>query len=433
MPVTRVCTNRTYAKSRVCPPLPGGKTHEPGLFPGSAQEGCELREPPLRPRARLRFATPCQWCRSMAPGVARRGPGDCPPRGRAASAAMTASFVRTCCARWRSRSPARRSGPTARRACGRLSRCTSSSARSAAAKPRGRSRAPRSRPRCTPEPRSDARPIQSARGVDAEGSVRVTVLGKSPSWQDADGACSGYLIEEAGVRLLLDCGNGVFGKLRRFADYVEVDAVVISHLHADHIFDLIPYASGLRYAPRQQPVPVDGWPGTDAPARPRLLAPAGARWALRALCSGGGMSAEHVERAFSLSEYATADTLAVSELGLRFAAVPHYAPTNAIEVRERGARLTFSADCAPSDELCAFASGTDLLLIEASLPRPERASPRAPLTPSEAGEHGRRAGARRLGLTHISDELDPERARAEASAAYGGDVEVAFEGAVYEV
>jgi ribonuclease BN (tRNA processing enzyme) len=80
-------------------------------------------------------------------------------------------------------------------------------------------------------------------------------------------ACSGYLVEEGGLRLLLDCGNGVFAKLREVVDYVDVDAVVISHLHADHFFDLVPFASALTYAPRQQPVPVDRWPGTDSPAR----------------------------------------------------------------------------------------------------------------------------------------------------------------------
>src|SRR5690349_20883683 len=194
--------------------------------------------------------------------------------------------------------------------------------------------------------------------------MRITVLGKSPAWQDADGACSAYLVEGGGARLLLDCGPGVFGKLRRFVDYVDVDAVVISHLHADHIFDLVPYASGLRYAPRQQPVPVDGWPGTDDPARPRLLAPGGARDALRALCAGGGMTADHVENAFAVSEYATADSLAVGGLRVRFAAVPHYVPTNAVEVAEGDVRFTFSAVCAPSDELCEFAGDTDLLLIE---------------------------------------------------------------------
>jgi ribonuclease BN (tRNA processing enzyme) len=263
--------------------------------------------------------------------------------------------------------------------------------------------------------------------------MRITVLGKSPAWQDADGACSGYLVEGGGARVLLDCGPGVFAKLRRYADYVDVDAVVISHLHADHIFDLVPYASGLRYAPRQQPDPVDGWPGTDDPARPRLHAPTGARDALRALCTGGGMSAEHVERAFALSEYATDDELAVGRLALRFAAVPHYVPANAIEVSDGAARLTFSADCGPNAALSAFAAGTDLLLIEATLPWPDGDGARGHLTPAEAGEHGRRAGARRLVLTHMSDELDPERARAEAARTFGGDVDVAFEGAVYEL
>src|SRR3954469_16782810 len=86
--------------------------------------------------------------------------------------------------------------------------------------------------------------------------LQITVLGKSPAWQDANGACSGYLVEEDRVCLLLDCGNGVFSKLRRFRDYTGVDAVVISHLHADHFLDLVPFAYALTYAPRQQPVPV---------------------------------------------------------------------------------------------------------------------------------------------------------------------------------
>src|ERR671933_365412 len=119
--------------------------------------------------------------------------------------------------------------------------------------------------------------------------MRITVLGKSPAWQDADGACSGYLVEGGDVRLLLDCGPGVFAKLRRFVDYVDVDAVVVTHLHADHVLDLVPFASALSYAPRQQPVPVHGWPGTNHPARPALIAPPGAREQLRDLCTATGM------------------------------------------------------------------------------------------------------------------------------------------------
>ena len=105
--------------------------------------------------------------------------------------------------------------------------------------------------------------------------MRLTVLGKSPSWQDAGGACSGYLVDDDDTGMLLDCGNGVFSKLRLFRDYVDVDGVLISHLHADHFLDLVPYAYALSYAPRQQPVPVAGWPGTDDPSRPLLYAPPG--------------------------------------------------------------------------------------------------------------------------------------------------------------
>jgi ribonuclease BN (tRNA processing enzyme) len=263
--------------------------------------------------------------------------------------------------------------------------------------------------------------------------VDLTVLGKSPAWQDAGGACSGYLVETAGSCLLLDCGSGVFGKLRSVRDYAAVDAVVISHLHADHILDLVPFASGLTFAPRHQPVPVDGWPGTDNPPRPRLLAPPGARESFRRLCAAAGMRAEHIERAFDLHEYDPSVAAAVGELLVSFRPVPHFLPTNAVEIAADGARVTFSADSSPSEELCTFARDTDLLLIEATLPRPEREGPRGHLTPEEAGDHGRRAGARRLVLTHISDELDAEWARREAERGFGGPVEVAHEGAVYNL
>src|SRR3984885_10148500 len=118
--------------------------------------------------------------------------------------------------------------------------------------------------------------------------VQITVLGKSPSWQDAGGACSGYLVQEEDFVLLIDCGNGVFSKLRRFCDYVDVGAVVITHMHADHFLDLVPFSYALRYAPRQQPVPVAGWPGTADPARPRLYLPTGGAELLRRVVSCWG-------------------------------------------------------------------------------------------------------------------------------------------------
>lgn len=262
--------------------------------------------------------------------------------------------------------------------------------------------------------------------------MRLTVLGKSPSWQDAGGACSGYLIEEDDTSVLLDCGNGVFSKLRRRRDYLAVDAVVISHLHADHFLDLVPYAYALTFAPRQQPVAIHRWPGTDSPAHPRLIAPRGAAEVFRRVTGAWG-SEELIQDAFALEEYAPDARLDVGGLTVSFQSVPHFTETFAVGVESRhGGRLVFGADTGPSADLEGFARDADLLLIEATLPRPERSGERGHLTPREAGEHAARAGARRVVLTHISDELDSLWARAEAAAGFGGPVDVAREGARYD-
>jgi ribonuclease BN (tRNA processing enzyme) len=264
--------------------------------------------------------------------------------------------------------------------------------------------------------------------------MRLTVLGKSPSWQDAGGACSGYLIEDGETAVVLDCGNGVFSKMRRFRDYTRVDAVVISHLHADHFLDLVPFAYALTYAPRQQPVPVDRWPGVKTPACPRLIAPRGARDTFRQVVGAWG-NEDLIENAFDLCEYEPSDCPEVGSLRFSFQTVPHFTETFAICITSsNGAgRLIFGADSRPTRELIDFARDCELLLVEATLPRPERTGERGHLTPREAGEHGRDAGAKRVVITHISDELDALWARKEATEAFGQPVEVASEGAVYTV
>jgi ribonuclease BN (tRNA processing enzyme) len=251
--------------------------------------------------------------------------------------------------------------------------------------------------------------------------VRITVLGKSPSFPDAGGACSGYLVEAAGQRVLLDCGSGVFGKLRAVADYADIDAVVISHLHADHVMDLVPFASGIRYRP---------WEG--APPRPKLFAPPGAPETFARLCEGGNMSADHIALAFELVVYDPAEPLELAPgLSVRFQPVPHYIPANAVEFAAGGARFTFGADCGPSEALTRFAQGTDLLMLEATLVEPEPPDDRGHLTPLEAGEHAARAGAKRLVLTHFAAEVGTDWVCAEAARAFSGPVEAAREGSTY--
>ena len=260
------------------------------------------------------------------------------------------------------------------------------------------------------------------------------MLGKSPAWQDAGGACSGYLIEAGDTTVLLDCGNGVFGKLRERIDYVDLDGVLVSHLHADHFLDLVPYSYALTYAPKQQPVPVHTWPGTDDPARPRLVAPPGARDVFRRVVGSWGPD-DLIENAFEVEEYASGDTVAVGDVTATFNPVPHFIDTFAVNVSatDTDGLLAYSADTRPGEEIVDIARGADLMLVEATLPRPERTGVRGHLTPEEAGDHAKRAGAKRVVITHISDELGDDWAREEAERGFGGPVEVAREGATYEV
>jgi ribonuclease BN (tRNA processing enzyme) len=248
--------------------------------------------------------------------------------------------------------------------------------------------------------------------------MRVTVLGKSPSWQDAGGACSGYLVEEDGHRLVLDCGNGVFGKLRAVTDYGGIAAVVLSHLHADHFLDLVPFSYALTYSPRRR----------EGAARPVLHAPPGAGEIFRRVVGAWG-NEDLIEKAFDLREYDGVEELAVGPLHVRFGQVAHFVQTFAVELRGAGGRFVFGADTGPSDGLVAFATGADVLMVEATLTEPDEGH----LTAVQAGEHAARAGVGRLVLTHRTDELDPAAAVEEAARTFAGPIEVAHEGATYDV
>jgi ribonuclease BN (tRNA processing enzyme) len=256
-------------------------------------------------------------------------------------------------------------------------------------------------------------------------SLRLTILGKSPSWPDRDGASTGYLVEVAGRTLLIDCGSGVFAKLRARRDYREIDAVIITHLHADHTLDLVPYAYALTVGPA---------PGS---ARPSLYAPPGARAAWRRLCSAWGGD-RLIEEAFELHEYDPTAELDLDGVRVRFQPVPHYVATYALELRfgQPERRFVFSADCGPNDELVRFAQDAELLLIEATLPPDhleEDDEPPGHLTAAQAGTLARRARVARVVITHFSDQLDAEVVREEAQTAFGGPVELAAEGASYEI
>ena len=265
--------------------------------------------------------------------------------------------------------------------------------------------------------------------------MKLTVLGKSPSWQDAGGACSGYLLQEEDTTVVLDCGNGVFGKLRRFVDYVDVDAVVLSHLHADHFLDLVPYAYALTYAPRQQPVPVHVWPGTDHPARPVLHAPPGAREVFRRVAGAWG-NEDLIEAAFDLVEYDPRDTVEIGPLRFAFRHVPHYLPTYAMDITSPPAARAGSPTAPTARRPTTSSTSRATPTCWSSRPRCRgRSAPASAATSRRARPATTAAGPAPSGSSSPTSPTSWGRSgrASEAEATFGGPVEVAREGAVFAV
>ncbi|HVW18137.1 MAG TPA: MBL fold metallo-hydrolase [Solirubrobacteraceae bacterium] len=247
--------------------------------------------------------------------------------------------------------------------------------------------------------------------------MKVTILGKSPAWSDAGGACSGYLVEHGDDALVLDCGTGVLASLRQLADYADVRHVVLSHMHADHVLDLVPFAVALTYSPRG-PLP-----------RPALHVPPGGTASLAELFEVLHL-APLLTAAYDVREHAADAVLEVGAMRLRFAAVEHFIPSLAVSVEAPdGTRLVYSGDSSPTPALVELSRGADLLLCEATLLEPSFGH----MTAREAGEHAAAAGARRLVLTHYSDEVDAAAHRAAAAEAFGGPIDLAVAHATFDL
>jgi len=249
----------------------------------------------------------------------------------------------------------------------------------------------------------------------------LTVLGCSPSWQNEGEACSAYLVDAPGTRLLIDCGNGAFSRLRAHTDYASIDAIAITHTHGDHMLDLLPFAYALLYSPRAL---------SEGLRKPLLLLPPTAADRIRQIFALIDR-AELLDDAYDVREYEAAEPVQVGSLVLEFTPVPHFVPTHAVSVRTRaGGRFVFGADHRPCDEILQFARGADLLMLEATLLVPETGV-RGHMTSSEAAVIAQSAGVDRLVLTHMSDELPRDELLAEANAIHANTL-LAEPGDVYE-
>jgi ribonuclease BN (tRNA processing enzyme) len=257
--------------------------------------------------------------------------------------------------------------------------------------------------------------------------MRMTVLGCSGSGPGPSSPASGYLVEAGGVRLVMDLGNGTFGALQRHLDPWRLDAVAFSHLHPDHCADFTALVVHRRYHP---------FPPPDV-ARLAVFAPVEApdRFAAAYAPDAAERAETDLTDAFSFLPHTA--SVGIGDVVLRTAAVDHPCEAYALRVEHGGRSLVYSGDTGPCDGLVELARGADVLLCEATWPHvtPGWAEPPpgVHLSGRQAGEHATAAGVARLLLTHVPPWFDAEELRAEAKAAFDGDVTVVVADAAYEI
>lgn len=237
------------------------------------------------------------------------------------------------------------------------------------------------------------------------------------------GASSAYLVRNGSTSVLFDIGSGAFAKLQLAMDYCGLDAIVVSHMHADHFFDLVPLRHALKYGERRRE------------RRLPVRLPPGGRGALDALRKAVSQDApdDFFDTTFEVTEYDPTKPLKVNDVSLTFRRTLHYVDAYAIRAECGNKSVTYSADTAPCEAVVDHARGSAVFLCEAALGLASEEGQRGHSSAREAGQMAHEARAAHLVLTHYPAHFAPSRLVAAAKDAFSGPVTAADDGLEFPI
>jgi ribonuclease BN (tRNA processing enzyme) len=252
--------------------------------------------------------------------------------------------------------------------------------------------------------------------------LNLTILGTGAAYSGPGQACSGLLIRQMNTNILIDCGTGVLSNLQKCLELDAVSDIIISHMHADHFIDLIPYRYALRY----------GFNGSLG-IRPQLYLPPGGIKVLDKVVSPFSESDSFFADVFDISEFNPEKALRLGNLDVKFIPVLHYIQSYAVSVSS-SRKLAYSSDTCLCLGLSVVAQDADILICNVGrCVEPDRDSLWGHLRPSEAGSLAKEAGVRRLLVTHLWPNCDRTRSLNEAAHNFGGPTELAEQCRTYQV
>lgn len=240
----------------------------------------------------------------------------------------------------------------------------------------------------------------------------LTVLGAGPAYTDrADAAGAAYLVRHEGTSLLLDLGQGAFPRIFAHLHPTALDAVVVSHLHADHFIDLVPMRHYLRYE-------------FEPSRRARVIGPRELPARLDALHAEPGFTDAVLD-----CEILGTGVRQIGSLTLEGRLVPHTAESYAMRVAAGdGPGLVYSGDCGRGSDLAPLIRPGDTLLTEVTFgPGPVPAGAQH-LDGPDVGDLATLARPGRVLLTHVLAGRDLDATLAAVRARWDGPVEFVWPG-----
>ena len=246
--------------------------------------------------------------------------------------------------------------------------------------------------------------------------MRLTVVGCTGSLPGPESAASCYLLEAEGFRLVVELGNGALGPLQKYIGLFDVDAVCLSHLHADHCVDLYSYAIARTYSPAglQRVIPVYG--------------PAGARERI-ALIHGAEEDAYGLIERFRFETLATG-SFSIGPFDVTAVHVNHPVETFGFRFSYGGRTIAYTGDTGETDAVTQLARGCDVFLCEAAFLDRPGLPPDLHLTARQAAGYAARSDVGELVLTHLQPWTGADDALAEAAAVFDGKLAAAVPGQV---
>ncbi|WP_235497984.1 MBL fold metallo-hydrolase [Frankia sp. R43] len=264
--------------------------------------------------------------------------------------------------------------------------------------------------------------------------MQLTVLGCRSGMPGAGQCSSSYLVESEKARLLLDCGPGAATALSTITHPDQLDAVVISHLHLDHCYDLLPLGKTLlagygQFAELFPTLPSLTRRVERAPVP--LYVPAGGRERLTALAALFPVATiplldRAFEVAFDVREYAPGDVFEIGDTTVSLHELRHSVPNCGTRIDSGTGSFAYTGDTGVTADLVPFARDVDMLLAEATLELTDTTG-HGHLSATDAAAVAAAAGVDQLVLTHFvtADRAWLAARKVDAERVFAGPVHLA--------